>query len=158
MLLLLGLVRVEQHVHGHALHHSQRCPIDTRHAATYTKSTFAFWSIYATCRLSLSIMRGRERVLMLCWGISWRGHSGRCFGRHFPCRHSSADLYKVILSRAEFASVAGSIAGHFVALTFHPTVQSILWEDWAVPCLGRPLVPSRALCTVDITGLEGVVG
>jgi hypothetical protein len=56
-------------------------------------------------------MRGRERVLVLCWGISWRGHGGGCFGGHFPCRHSGADLYKVILSRAGFASVACSIAG-----------------------------------------------
>lgn len=103
-------------------------------------------------------MRGRERVLVLCWGISWRGHSGRCFGWHFPCRHSSADLYKVILSRAGVVSVAASsFAGRCVALTFHPTEQSIRWGGWAAPCLGRPRVLSRALCVVYATGCKGRV-
>lgn len=96
---------------------------------TYSKTTLAFLPVYATRRLSLRIMRDWEGVLVLCWGISWGGHSGRCFGGHFPCRHSSTDLDEVILSRAEYASVACRAAGRACRAHFP--------SHWAIHPIGR---------------------
>lgn len=80
MLLLLRLVRVQKHVHGHA-----------------SESTFAFLPVHTAGCLCLSILWGRERVLMLGWRISWRRHCRGCFCGHFPGRDSGADLHEIVL-------------------------------------------------------------
>lgn len=96
---------------------------------TYSKSTLSFLPVDTTRRLCLGIMGGWEWVLVLCWGISWGGHSGRCFGRHFPCRHSSTDLDEVVLSRADSASVASRAAGGACRAHFP--------SHWAIHPMGR---------------------
>lgn len=106
MLLLLRLVRVQKHVHGHALVLGQYYPVATTSASTYSESTFAFLPVHTAGCLRLSILWGWERVLVLGWRISWRRHCRGCFCGHFPGRDSGADLHEIVLPGADVVSVA----------------------------------------------------